>query len=183
MFKKVVLILIGLGVPATAATYLWRQHHAPFYYAGTIEATKVDVPSRLASVIDKINVGEGDRVVKNAPLVLLACEDLKIQSSHAGANYARAVKLRAAGSMPQETFDETKFRRDDLALKLDWCTVRSPLAGSVLTRYREPGEWVSPGTKLMTLANLAEVWAYVYVPLPVMAALAPEEGGVASLLW
>ena len=45
----------------------------------------------------------------------------------------------------------------------------SPLTGSVLTRYHEPGEQVAPGTKLFTLADLREVWAYVYVPQTLLA--------------
>ena len=171
MFKKIVVIILVLGASCAAGAYLWQKRNAAFYYAGTIEATKVDVPARLASVIATRHVAEGDQVAKDAPLVSLACEDLKIQRQLASANLARAIKLRRAGSMPEDAFDEINFRFADLDLKLAWCTVRSPLTGTVLTNYREAGEWVAPGSKLMTLADLGEVWAYVYAPLGVMAQL------------
>ena len=83
------------------------------------------------------------------------------------------------GSMPQETFDRLKFRRDDAALRLDWGMVRSPLKGKVLYTYHEPGEWVTPGTKLLKLADLSEVWAMIYVPQTEVAKLSvgmPLEG-------
>jgi HlyD family secretion protein len=42
--------------------------------------------------------------------------------------------------------------------------VRSPIVGSVITRSVEPGELATPGTPLVTLADLREVWLRVYVP-------------------
>ena len=40
-----------------------------------------------------------------------------------------------------------------------------------MTRYREPAEWVSPGLKLLTLANIQDIWTYIYVPEPEIAKL------------
>ena len=44
------------------------------------------------------------------------------------------------------------------------CTVVAPLDGTVTTRSREPGEWVTPGAPLVTLARLDEVWLAIYIP-------------------
>lgn len=46
-----------------------------------------------------------------------------------------------------------------------------PLDGKVLTRYHEPGEWMQPGTKILTLANIQDIWAFIYVPQPEVAKL------------
>jgi HlyD family secretion protein len=56
---------------------------------------------------------------------------------------------------------------------MSWCTIRSPINGTVLSRYHEPGEWVVPGTKILTLANIRDIWAYIYVPQPEVAGLHP----------
>ncbi|MBV2167259.1 MAG: efflux RND transporter periplasmic adaptor subunit, partial [Bdellovibrio sp.] len=45
-----------------------------------------------------------------------------------------------------------------------WCEIKSPLRGTVLTTYFEPGEMVGPGSKLLTIGNLDEVYAYFYLP-------------------
>ncbi|MCM2276716.1 MAG: efflux RND transporter periplasmic adaptor subunit [Oligoflexia bacterium] len=142
-------------------------------YAGTIEATKVDVPSRLHSVIKEIRAEEGAQVARGDVLVALDCEDLRIAGELASSSFSRAMKLLKSGSLPQEAFDQARNRKRESDLKLQWCEIIAPISGRVLTRYREPGEWVTQGTRLMTLANLQEVWAYVYVAQPMIARLKP----------
>jgi HlyD family secretion protein len=44
------------------------------------------------------------------------------------------------------------------------CTIVAPLDGTVTTRSREPGEWVTPGAPLVTLSRLDEVWLAIYIP-------------------
>ena len=44
------------------------------------------------------------------------------------------------------------------------CTIVAPMAGVITTKVREPGEYVGPGTVLLTLSRLDEVWLSVYVP-------------------
>ncbi len=44
------------------------------------------------------------------------------------------------------------------------CVINAPLAGTVTTRSREPGEWVTPGAPLVTLSRLDEVWLAIYIP-------------------
>jgi len=49
------------------------------------------------------------------------------------------------------------------------CTVAAPMDGVVTTRIREDGEIVGPGTALVTLSRLDEVWLSVYVPEPALS--------------
>jgi HlyD family secretion protein len=160
----VVLVVIGL-------VYWFTR--APFRYAGTLEATKVDLSARLAAAIQEVSVREGDRVQRGQALAALACEDYKINARLAHENYDRSVKLSKIGSVSAEALDQIRNRMEDADIHLNWCAIQSPIDGKVLTRYREPGEWVSPGTKLLTLANIQEIWAYVYVPQPLVATLKP----------
>ena len=41
-------------------------------------------------------------------------------------------------------------------------TVRSPLAGTVTAKLQEPGEWVQPGQPIVTVADLANMYTWVY---------------------
>jgi HlyD family secretion protein len=47
--------------------------------------------------------------------------------------------------------------------QLDNTRLASPLTGVVLSHNIEPGEYVSPGTPVVTVAELARVWVRAYV--------------------
>jgi HlyD family secretion protein len=89
----------------------------------------------------------------------------------ASSDFVRAEELYKVGSMPKETYEHTKNKKDDAALKYSWCNITAPTKGIVLDTYKEMGEWVSPGVKLLTISDLSSVWAYVYVPQTMLAKL------------
>jgi HlyD family secretion protein len=69
----------------------------------------------------------------------------QVEATHADAERARAQ------------LDEARANRKDLQ-------VLAPFAGTVATRTAEPGEVVVPGTAIITLVNLAEVYLRAFVP-------------------
>lgn len=163
-------VLIGVSSLIIVAIVLWKlATPKEFFYIGTIEATEVDLSSRISSIIAEVPVKEGDKVEQDRTVVRLAAEDLKITAEVAQLDFQRAERLFKVGSMPKETQEHLKFKRDETALKLSWASVKSPISGRVITRYREPGEWASPGMKLLTLANLEEVWVVFYVEQPILS--------------
>lgn len=169
MFRKIVVV-ISIWVLVGVFVYFKVLKH-PFLYAGTLEATKVDLSARLAAVIDQITVEEGDRVKKDEVLIVLACEDYKIAARLAQQNYDRYKPLSAQGWASKDTLDQFKNKMDDADTRVQWCTISSPINAKVLSRYHEPGEWMNPGTKILTLANIQDIWAYIYVPQPIIAKL------------
>ena len=164
----IVAIAVGIGFAIR-----WIYFRSGFLYAGTLEATKVDLSAQLSSSIGAIKVQEGDRVTSGEEVVALTCEDVKVAADLASSNYNRAQRLFKEGTMSQEAWDLARNRKQDSDVRLGWCSVHSPIDGTVLSRYREPGEWVTPGTKLLTLANIRDIWAYIYVPQPDVARLKP----------
>jgi len=48
-------------------------------------------------------------------------------------------------------------------LDLSHCKLFAPLAGRVLTKSREPGEVVQPGTPVVTIGDLSRPWVNLYV--------------------
>ncbi len=174
--------LIVFPIAAVIAFFLWRVTHRPeFRFAGTVEATEVDLSARLAAPILDIAPNEGDLVVRGAVVVRLDAADLRLAAEQAERDYQRGVGLNRNGSLPAEALERLRFRRDDAALRLSWCAIQSPLDGAVLRRYREPGEWVTPGQKILTLANLRDLTAYVYVPASVMEGLKLNQAVTAFL--
>lgn len=62
---------------------------------------------------------------------------------------ARVAQARAAVTLATTRLDETQLV--------------SPLDGTVLIHHIEAGEYVSPGTPIITVAELAQVWVRVYL--------------------
>ena len=168
--KKKIIPLLLLAVIA-AVIFLKVKDNRDFRYAGTIEATETDLSARISGVIKTYGAGEGDAVKKGAVIAALDCDDLRLASGIAADDFSRAEELYKGGSLSRENYDRLKYKRDDAALRVDWCTVKSPVDGRMLYKFRENGELVAPGTKLATVADLAEVWAYIYVPHDMLAKL------------
>jgi HlyD family secretion protein len=49
-------------------------------------------------------------------------------------------------------------------IRLGYTVLRAPFAGVILVRQAELGEVISPGTPIVTLADLDHLWVRVYVP-------------------
>jgi len=169
--KKKIIPLVIL-VAAGAAVFFFRKD-GDFRYAGTIEATETDLSARISGVIERYGAKEGEAVKRGQVIAALDCADLKLAAGIAEADFKRAEELFKGGSVSRENYDRLKYRRDDSALKVDWCSVKSPSDGRLLYAYKEKGELVGPGTKLATVADLSEVWAYIYVPHDLLARLSP----------
>ena len=170
--KPKLMIIILLGVIAAGIIVYVLAKRGEFLYAGTVEATEVDLSSRLSAVIGSVNFNEGDDVKAGEVLVKLNVEDIDVAYQQAQRDYKRVQELLDAGSTNQENYDRIKFRFEDTAVKESWATIKSPLDATVILKYHEPSEMVSPGTKLLTIADLSKVWAYVYVAQPVLAKIA-----------
>lgn len=166
-------LAIGAVVLAGAASFIVWKHTRPFLYAGTVEADEVDLSPGVVSRIAAYEVHEGDRVRKGQVVVRLACEDIRIAADQAEREFERAKALFEAGSLPQAAYDRAKASRDDLSVKRNWCTLTSPVDGTVLVTYHLAGEWARPGMNLLTLADLSSVSAVVYVPQAALASLSP----------
>lgn len=142
---------------------------------GTIEPVKeIDVRPRIAGIIEKIYVEDGDSVKPGQPLVeierdLLASQlreaEAAVREAQVGLRFAkieldRAVELQRTGAASPQHEDGARasFERaqaslaraeavaETLRTQLGYATVSSPLAGRVLDVYVEEGTAVSPVT-------------------------------------
>jgi len=160
--RNIIIVVVILIVAGIALKVFWPSNE--FSFAGTLEATKVDLSAQLPSTIGEVKVREGDHVKAQQELVTLTCEDFKIASQLAEQNFNRNQRLFKTGTASQDTMDQVVNRKKDTDLRLQWCSIHSPIDGLILSRYHEPGEWVNPGLKLLTLANIKDIWTYIYVP-------------------
>lgn len=60
--------------------------------------------------------------------------------------------------------DAAKAALANARTRLEYGRLASPLSGTALAHHAEPGEYVTPGTPIVTVADLADAWVRVYVP-------------------
>ena len=79
------------------------------------------------------------------------------------------LKLLRTGPRP-ETINQARARATAAAqvlalaeTRLGYATLVSPQAGTVLAKNIEPGEQVAPGTPVVTIADLENVWVRAYI--------------------
>ena len=77
-------------------------------------------------------------------------KEIDLQRAALDAAHARERELRA--------------QLESAKTQLGYTEIRSPLDGVVLTKNVESGEVVSPGTPVVTVANIAELWMNIYIP-------------------
>lgn len=73
-----------------------------------------------------------------------------------GARSEAIEKARAVVSISEQSLIQSKQ-------KLEYTTLYSPISGKVITRSSEPGEFIQPGSVIMTVANLTDMWVRGYV--------------------
>jgi len=73
-----------------------------------------------------------------------------------GARKEQIEQARARVRQAKEALELARTR-------LSYATVASPLAGIVLSKNAEPGDYVAAGTPVVTVGNLSEVWLRAYV--------------------
>ena len=87
------LFLVLLLIAAIALSIRFYFTETDFAYAGTLEATKIDLSTRLPSTIASVKVKEGDHVQSDQELVALTCEDVTLAAKLADDNYDRTLRL------------------------------------------------------------------------------------------
>lgn len=165
-WKRLIFICVIVVVATVVGTVVLQRFwgRRSFYYAGTLETTKVVLSARLPSDVGRVFVIEGDNVTAGQPLMELTCDAYKILGRQIDNDYERARQLMARGHVSAAEYDVITRNKQDNDLKLQWCRIVSPIDGMVITKFREVGEVVPVGGPLVSVANPYDIWAYFYVP-------------------
>ena len=160
---------------------------------GTVTAPRTsDVSSEIASRVLRLEVDLADRVTEGAPLVTLdrTLERLELQRARAAAaaseaelddarrRLADAEELVRDNTLPRNELDsrlaavrvaeaglaENRAVANRLRERLERHVIRAPFDGVVTARLTEAGEWVEPGTPVVRLIAIDEL--FVDVPVP-----------------
>lgn len=187
----IVAVILGGGYYA-GSIYLWPPPDLTTVKAvGIVEAPEVNITSRIAGRIARLDLVEGDRVKKGEVICQIEDIDLKNQLRHAEAEVEKArVDLADAqrterrdavlvnqGIISTKEHDDALTRVGDAqaALQSALANVKyyqdqltdthiiSPIDGVVVSKDLQVGEWVTPGTPIVTVDDLSTIWARVDV--------------------
>jgi membrane fusion protein, multidrug efflux system len=179
MIKK---YLSSQGVPpqtvsAIKATYQeWRPELSA---VGTLRAVRgADLAPEVSGVISAIHFRSGEEVKAGAPLVQLNAasdtaqlESLKAAAGLAELNYQRDRRQLKVQAVSQATVDadaaNLKVAQAQVAAQqalVDKKNIRAPFAGRLGLRAVDLGQYVAPGTKLVTLQALDPIDVDFSVP-------------------
>ena len=139
---------------------------------------KVSVASPvLQEVVEATLVEEGDTVTEGQVLVKLRSDREKLEVEHAEklieqsqftARGLEALFAEKMGSKDQALKAKTelevaKIQRELALVRLQEKTVRSPLSGIVVKKYKENGESVDRVEKLVDIVNIDQVYVQFYL--------------------
>ena len=107
---------------------------------------------------------------ENLKLVREGPRKEEIDQARAALNEARQHYFMMKNGPREETIDQAGARLEQakaaLALaeiRLSYSTISAPFAGLVLSENIEPGEYVAPGTPIVTIGDIKNVWLRAYI--------------------
>jgi len=192
LLTLVVLAAAGAALYVAGEKYLWPPPDlSSIDVVGIVEAPEVNVSSRIAGRIAELNVIEGDQVKRGQVICRIESSDISNQLEHARAElegakfdlidaqrterrYRQLVQEKVVAA---EQYDDavTKLGQAQAAVasatadihlyadQLNDTRIAAPIDGIVVNKALETGEWASPGTTIVTIDDLSNIWARVDV--------------------
>jgi len=170
--------------------YLWPPvDMGQIQVVGMVEAPEVNITSRIGGRITWLKVLEGDTVKRGELVCQIEDVDIRNQFEKAKADLAHAIadlaqaqrdlerdrELFASNVISGKQRDDaiTTVQDDQAAVLSAQANVRfysdqlidtkiiSPVDGVIVNKALEVGEWVTPGTPILTVDDLSTIWARV----------------------
>jgi RND family efflux transporter MFP subunit len=192
LVRLAILAALAVGFYYFGSHYLWpAPDRSRIDVVGMIEAPEVNITSRIGGRIKDLDLIEGDHVTKGQ--VVCRIEDIDIRNqfekakadlAHNEADLAQAKRnLSRDNTLYASRIVATQVRDDALtaeqqaeanllsgqanvkyyADQLKDTEIKSPVDGVIVSKALEVGEWVTPGTPILTVDDLSTIWARVDV--------------------
>ena len=153
---------------------------------GSLRAVNgTDLAFETSGIVDQLHFKSGDDVAAGTILAVLRPDDttgrldsLKAQESLAEITIGRDQKQFAARAVAQATLDADTANLRNLKAQvaqqqalMDERTIRAPFAGHLGIRQIDLGQYVGPGTTVVTLQSLDPIFVDFYLPQQAMQQL------------
>jgi len=162
-------------------------------FVGTVYWVEVaEVAAEVGGKVERVNFEEGGRVQAGQTLVevnsdllrqtlrakLASQQQAQVELRKARQDFKRFARLYREATVSEQSYDEYRFQvlglekkvasleaeAERLKLELDKSAVRAPFEGLILAKNVSPGEWLSPGSAVASLARADSLEVVVNVP-------------------
>ncbi|HXU87388.1 MAG TPA: HlyD family efflux transporter periplasmic adaptor subunit [Methylomirabilota bacterium] len=142
-----------------AAARLFKRELIAEQEARRAESNEEAQAAVVAASRRQVEAARGALTAARATLVTPA-----IRSSQAAAVEGQILQARADIAAAQAEAERARAQLEEARANRTDLRVLAPFTGTVATRTAEPGEVIMPGTPIITLVNLAEVYLRGFVP-------------------
>ena len=154
---------------------------------GTLTAVRgVDVSSEIAGMVHEVNFKSGQDVKKREVLVQLNADSelAQLRAFEAAAELAATVLARDRAQLAVHAISQAQVDNDAADLKsknamvaqqratLEKKTIRAPFSGKLGISTVNPGQYLNPGDKIVTLQTLDPIHVDFFVPQKQLGSLA-----------
>lgn len=178
--KKIRPLLAGAAIIITLLLIFvpgCRKKSESIRASGTIELREIDLSSRVASRVIRIDAPEGTMVAKDALVISLDDRLVKAQRASAEAllfnaedGFKRSSSLYTSGSIPRQQFEQARAMYnkamadfEQAQLMSDETHITAPWDGVVLKTHVEEGELAPALTPLATFGDIKHAKIRIYV--------------------
>jgi membrane fusion protein (multidrug efflux system) len=174
-------------VTVSAARAEYSSWQPTLEAVGSLKAVHgADLSAEVAGIVESCEFESGENVKAGTLLVRLrSADDLaRLDSLQAAAALAQSTYERDQGQFKVQAISQATLDGDAANLRsaraqvaeqqavVDKKFIRAPFAGRVGIRAVDPGQYVAPGTKLVTLQSLEPIFIDFYLPQQSLAQLA-----------
>lgn len=159
-----------------ATTSIWQPQITA---VGSLRAIRgVDITTELAGMVTKIYFLPGQFILKNTPIAQLNADveigqlaSLQAQAALAQLTYTRDTKQYQAHAISQQTLETDLQNLKSLqgqvaeqSATVAKKTIRAPFDGRLGINYINPGQYINPGDKIVSLQTLNPIYVDFYLP-------------------
>ena len=167
--------IIYVSATTASATYWQSQLQA----SGSTRTVKgVNVTTESAGMVETIYFTPGSDVTKGTLLVkldikpeLAQLQSLKASAAFAKTTYERDLKQYKIGAVSQETLasDKSNYKTTAANVKqqqalIEQKIIRAPFSGRLGISAINPGQYLTPGDKIVTLETISPIYVDFYLP-------------------
>ena len=184
VFKGYMMAKYMAGAPTPPATVTamkadYQAWQSALNAVGTLRAVRgVDVTSEVAGIVRSVEFRSGDEVRTGQVLAQLNADSdiAQLHALEAAAELAQTVYDRDKAQLDAEAVSKAQVDADAADLKnrralvaqqgalVDKKTIRAPFGGKLGITMVNPGQYLNPGDKLVTLQSIDPVYVDFYVP-------------------
>lgn len=190
ILKQVVQQIVSQVPTVATATASAQQWQPQLHAVGTLRASSgTDIAPEIGGIVDEIHFESGQEVAAGALLLRLRPNDddaklaqLQATADLAGVTYRRDVRQLQAQGVAQSVVDtdaaNLKAAQAQVAAQqalMAEKVIRAPFAGRLGVRLVDRGQYLSPGTAIVTLQALDPIFVDFYLPQQETATIRPGQ--------